>query len=99
MEKKETMEKNVSTKVEAKTTRGPRKRKINNEVPKNKVEIRKEERKINNTEGRKTRTVEKKRENSFENKNKRESIKENIEKSVIENRGKKLPKFEFKKEN
>lgn len=99
MEKKETMRKNVSTKVEAKTTRGPRKRKINNEVPKNKVEIRKEERKINNTEGRKTRTVEKKRENSFENKNKRESIKENIEKSVIENRGKKLPKFEFKKEN
>ena len=99
MERKETMEKNVSSKVETKTTRVPRKRETNNEVLNKQEESRKVNRKINNKDGKKENVIDKKRESSYENKNRRETIKENIEKSVIENKRKNLPKFEFKKEN
>ena len=99
MEKKETMEKAVSSRNETSTKRVPRKRKTNSEVQKNGIINRREEGQINNTEDRKENRLDKKKENSFENRNIREEIKKDIEKKVIENKRRNTSKFEFKKEN
>ena len=95
MEKRETREKNVSSRVETKTMKIPRKRKTNNEVSRKQTSNRRGDKQLNSTESRRTSKLDNTNKELFESK----SIKENIERRVMDNKRKNTSKFEFKKEN